>query len=311
MIDNNIIPSKKQRIEALEYNYDSKEKEYLDTCNVCGSEKLYQLTHKDRYGFNASVYACSKCSLTFLNPRMKAQEYSDFYESVYRPLVSAYHGRLIDAVTVQQDQKAYTKNMIKWLQPFLENQSYKSLLDVGGSTGIVASGLMDTYKLKATLIDPAPDEVEEAKALGIESITAFIEDWDPKDRKFDVIGMFQTIDHLLDAKGTFQKLREIIEDNGLLVVDIVDFRNAYLRHWNINEGTKIDHPYYFTEESTETLLVRTGFEPIKKIVSEDQLHILYICRPVSANENYLPSKNNVKEYLKEIRFVQSTPWKKN
>jgi 2-polyprenyl-3-methyl-5-hydroxy-6-metoxy-1,4-benzoquinol methylase len=305
-----MTPDRQERIAELNFDYDAQEKEYLSHCNVCGSEKLTQLTHTDRYGYNAGVTACSSCSTTFLNPRMTAERYTDFYISQYRPLVSAYHGRLIDAVTVQVDQKDYTKKLVDTLKPFIDKKNYKTLLDVGGSTGIVALGLMEVYGLKTTLIDPAPDEVKEAKQLGIESVTAFVEEWDPQGKKYDIVGMFQTIDHLLDAKGTFDKLRTVIEDDGLLVVDIVDFRTAFLRHWNINEGTKIDHPYYFTEISADTLFVKTGFEPIQKIVSEDRLHVLYVCRPTAPNPVYLPEQHDVKEYLKEVRFVQSTPWKK-
>ena len=83
-----------------------------------------------------------------------------------------------------------------------------------------------------------------------------------------------------------------------------------MRHWNINEATKIDHPYYFTEDSVEVLFAKTGFEPIHKIVSEDKLHILYICRPTIANANYLLNPSDVKDYLKEIRLVQGTSWEK-
>ena len=168
------MSDRKQRIEALGYDYDAQEKEYLSLCNVCGSEKLTQLTHTDRDGYNASVTACNTCSTTFLNPRMTSQCYTDFYISTYRPLVSAYHGRLIDAVTVQEDQRSYTKELVRLLIPFFIGKSYKTLLDIGGSTGIVALGLMKNYNLKTTLIDPAPDEVDEAKALGIESITEML-----------------------------------------------------------------------------------------------------------------------------------------
>ncbi|MEZ4774555.1 MAG: class I SAM-dependent methyltransferase [Bacteroidia bacterium] len=299
-----------ERIASLAYNYEQQEKVRLSQCNLCGEGTLFTITHKDRYGYPASVDVCTCCGLTFLNPRMTAEAYTDFYISVYRPLVSAYHGRLIDSKTVQEDQKDYTAKLTEILRPWLEKGSYQSLLDVGGSTGVVSVGLSQAYGLKATVIDPAPAEIEEAQALGMETITAFIEDWDPKGKKYDVIGIFQTIDHLLDVSGTFNKLRSVIAPDGLMVVDIVDFRHAYLRNWSINEGTKIDHPYYFTEESTEALLARTGFQPVGKVVSEDLLHIFYICRPSVPNPHALPTADSVREYLREIRFVQGTQWKK-
>lgn len=309
-MNNTLANTRAERISELKYDYAAQQKEHLTECNLCGEKTLYTIVHHDRYGYPAKADVCTSCGLTFLNPRMTSEAYTDFYISVYRPLVSAYHGRLIDATTVQEDQKGYTDDVVKMLEPYLGEGKLKTLLDVGGSTGIIAAGLKDAYGLEATVIDPAPAEVEVAQALGIDTITAFVEDWDPKGKTYDIIGIFQTIDHLLDVKGTFEKLRSVVDNDGLLVVDIVDFRHAYLRSWSINEGVKIDHPYYLTEESTEAILARTGFKPLRKVVSKDKLHIFYICSPSKPDEDYLPSSESVKDYLKEIRFVQGTAWKK-
>lgn len=303
--------TREERIKALDYDYAAQPKERLTCCNVCGEASLYTLTHHDRYGYPASVDGCPKCGMVFLNPRMTPDAYTDFYIHTYRPLVSAYHGRQIDAKTVQADQHGYTDKLVEMLRPYLGSGKYKSLLDVGGSTGIVAAGLTKAYGLEATIIDPAPDEIEEAQQLGIETVTAFVEDWDPQGKQYDLIGVFQTIDHLLDLKGTFTKLREVVAADGLLIVDIVDFRHAYLRSWSVNEGTKIDHPYYLTEMSTEGLLARTGFKPLRKWVSPDQLHIFYVCQPVPTDPHALPKASEVSEFFKEIRYVQGTSWQKN
>ena len=63
----------------------------------------------------------------------------------------------------------------------------------------------------------------EAQAMGIETITALVEEWQPEGRRFQVVGMFQTIDHLLDVAATLAKLRTIIAEDGIFVADILDF----------------------------------------------------------------------------------------
>lgn len=302
---------RKSRIASLDYDYAAQSKEWIDHCNLCGSAYFGTICQEDRYGYPASAAVCQTCGLTFLNPRMTATAYTQFYQSVYRPLVSAYHGRLIDAQTVQKDQVGYTDQLVKMLAPFVSHNPHHTLLDVGGSTGVVAAGLAKAYGWKATVIDPAPDEVEAARAMGIESITGFVEDWDPKGKSFDFVGIFQTIDHLLDIKGTFSKLRTVIKPEGLLLVDIVDFRHAYLRSWSVQAGVKIDHPYYLTESSTRAILARTGFDPIYQYVSPDMLHVLYICKPMEAKEDFLPPREEVNRYLEEIRYVQGTAWMKS
>ena len=56
----------------------------------------------------------------FLNPRMTAAAYGRFYDGVYRPLVSAFHGRLIDARTIQAEQRDYAADRAEFVRPFVD-----------------------------------------------------------------------------------------------------------------------------------------------------------------------------------------------
>jgi ubiquinone/menaquinone biosynthesis C-methylase UbiE len=265
------------------------------------------ITHADRYGYPAQAVTCNRCGLTALAPRMTADAYGHFYEGVYRPLVSAFHGRLIDARTIQAEQREYADHMAALAEPYLTGRGRTSLLDVGGSTGIVSAHFARRFGIDATVIDPAPAEIEEARAAGVETIQGFVEDWDPQGRTFDVIGMFQTIDHLLDIAGTLQKLRRIIDRNGILIVDIVDFRAAYLRNWSVEQAIKIDHPYYLTETTAEAMLARAGFVVARRSYSPDHLHVAYVCRPAAPAGDALPAAQTVDALFRELRFVQNAP----
>ena len=99
-----------------------------------------ELAKRDRYGYPASLWICRRCGLGFLSPRLTAAEYGAFYADVYRPLVSAFHGRRIDAETVQDDQRAYAAELVEFLRVNLP-AAPASVLDVGGSTGIVAGAV--------------------------------------------------------------------------------------------------------------------------------------------------------------------------
>src|SRR5678815_5431160 len=100
------IPAdRKQRIDAVAFDYAAQPQGRVAHCNLCHGSVLVTLTHRDRYGYPAMASGCARCGLVFLNPRMTAQAYGRFYDGVYRPLVSAYHGRLIDARTIQGEQQ--------------------------------------------------------------------------------------------------------------------------------------------------------------------------------------------------------------
>ncbi|MBN8690469.1 MAG: class I SAM-dependent methyltransferase [Armatimonadetes bacterium] len=299
-------PSTKfERIESLQFDYSAQPKQPMQNCNLCGSDRWVVITQRDRYGFPAKATTCANCGLTRLNPPMTSEAYTDFYINTYRPLVSAYHGRLIDAKSIQGEQVSYAESYIEFARPFI-TPGHQTLLDVGGSTGIVAIEFQKAFGLKPTIIDPAPAEIAEADRYNLETITGFVEEWDHLGQTYDVIGLFQTIDHLLDVQKTLSKLREVISPNGLFLVDIVDFRAAYLRNNSVEEAVKIDHVFSLTEQTAEALFLSHGFEWIRKSYSADHLHVAYVCRPVDPRPFSLPRQDWVESHLNEIRKVQNS-----
>ena len=295
------------RIAALAFDYDAQPKQRVERCNLCGTSAFVTLVHRDRYGYAASAACCSGCGLVFLDPVMTADAYAAFYEHTYRPLVSAYHGRLIDARTIQQEQREYAQERGDLLARAMSGRGYRTLLDIGGSTGIVAHALARRFNLSATVIDPAPLETAEAQALGIETIEGLVERIDLGGRRFDVVALCQTVDHLLDVAGTLARIRELLTPEGLFFIDIVDFRAAYLRNWSIQEAVKIDHPYYLTEPVAAAFLRRAGFDVERADYAADRLHVSYVARPSSADRSARPSHASVDELLREVRFVQNAP----
>lgn len=300
-----VSADRRARIASIAYDYGSQPKEAVTRCNLCGHTRFVVVTHRDRYGFPAEAHACERCGLVFLNPRLTPEAYGRFYQSVYRPLVSAYHGRLIDARTIQDEQRVYAAERAEFLRPFMP-RGMTTLLDIGGSTGVVAAHLAREFGLTATVIDPSPLEVAEARRLGLETITGLVEQYDFGGRAFDVVIVCQTVDHLLDVAGTLARVRSLMAGHGLLFIDIVDFRAAYLRNWSVEEAVKIDHPYYLTEPTMTLYLGRAGFEVLRSDYAADHLHIGYACRPAVPDPQAEPDADAGGRLLREVRRVQNT-----
>ncbi|MDQ3091794.1 MAG: hypothetical protein M3R46_09080, partial [Actinomycetota bacterium] len=160
--------SRAERISALAYEPAAEPCETVTACNLCGATRLVELARRDRYGYASVLVACARCGLAFLSQRPTADAYARFYERTYRPLVSAYHGRRIDAETVQLEQRDYADALAAFLAPLLPYPP-RSILDVGGSTGIVAGVIGARLDARATVLDPAPDELALADAAGMET----------------------------------------------------------------------------------------------------------------------------------------------
>jgi SAM-dependent methyltransferase len=293
------------RIAGLGYDYSARPKQTCRLCNLCGGDRFVTIAHRDRYGYPARADGCLRCGLVFLNPVLTAEAYGEFYAKVYRPLVIAYHGRRIDAETLQEEQRDYAAVRAEALAPHLARRSAKSLLDVGGSTGIVAHHLKQRFDLSATVIDPAPLEIEVARRLGLQTRTGFVEDFDPGEQRFDLITLCQTVDHLLDVSLSLAKIRALLAEGGIFFVDIVDFRAAYRRSGSVEEAIKIDHPFYLTEQTAGAYLRRSGFEVLAVDYAADHLHVGYVCSPGVAEPGFIPSPESVERQWRELRAIQN------
>lgn len=257
------------RIAALRYDYAAQAKEWPEACNLCGARgHAVEVATRDRYGYPATFVVCRCCGLGYLCPRLSTTQYAHFYSDIYRPLVSAYHGRRIDAETVQLEQHGYATELAAFLLPLLPSPP-QTILDVGGSTGVVASVLATGLNARATVLDPSPDELAVAQAAGMETITGFVEDFDPGERRWDLVLLCQTIDHLLDVRGALAGMRQMMAAGGRAFVDIVDVDVLLRRTGSIERVIKIDHPYYLTRTTVVALFALTGFTIVAERLSDD------------------------------------------
>lgn len=258
-----------ERIAALGYDYEAQAAHRPAACNLCGARgHAVEVADRDRYGYPATFVVCQRCGLGYLCPQLSATQYAHFYSEVYRPLVSAYHGRRIDAETVQLEQHGYATGLATFLPPLLPS-SPRTILDVGGSTGVVARVLAARLNARATVLDPSPDELAVARAAGMETVAGFIEDFDPGERRWDLVLLCQTIDHLLDVHGALAALRQMMAGGGRAFVDIVDVDVLVRRTGSIEQVVKIDHPYYFTRSTVVALFALAGFTIVAERLTDD------------------------------------------
>ncbi len=255
------------RIAALGYDAAAGPQERVRACNLCDGEHLVEVARRDRYGYPTTLLACARCGLGFLSPRPTQEAYGAFYADVYRPLVSAYHGRRIDAETVQEEQRAYAAELAAFVRRATGREP-RSVLDVGGSTGVVAAAFAGE-QTTLTVLDPAPDELAVAAAAGMETVEGFAEDFDPGGRRWDLVLLCQTIDHLLDVDRTLRALRGLLADGGHAFVDVLDVSWVLGRTGAIENSYKIDHPFYLTRLTARAYFARTGFEVVAERMADD------------------------------------------
>ena len=295
-----------ERIAALGWDLAGREVEPVAACNLCGGERHVEVARTDRYGYRQRFVVCARCGLGFLSPRLTAAEYGAFYREVYRPLVSAYHGRRIDAETVQDEQRDYAAELVAFLRGALPAPP-ASVLDVGGSTGVVAAAVRDAFGAQATVLDPAPEELEVAAAQGMETIAGFAEDADYGGRAFDLVLLCQTIDHLLDVRATLAAIRSAVSAGGRVFVDVLDVEFMARRRGSIEGAVKVDHPYYLTRATALAAFLQAGLAPTAERMSGDG-HWGFVLAPAEPGEPDWDALSEAADaFLDEVWRLRAAP----
>lgn len=273
--------SRAQRIAAVGYDPAPGPREDVLECNLCGSNRLVEVARRDRYGYRSTLAVCVRCGLGFLSPRPTRDAYAAFYRDVYRPLVSAYHGRRIDAETVQAEQRGYAAELAAFLERTLP-RAPASVLDVGGSTGVVAAAFVRD-DLRPTVLDPAPDELAVAKAAGMETVEGFAEDFDPGERRWELVLLCRTIDHLLDVTATLKAIRGLLSDAGHAFVDVLDISWVLARQGAVEAAYKVDHPFYLTRATAQAYFAKVGLDVVGERMGDDG-HWGFVLAPGAPSE---------------------------
>lgn len=263
-----VAEGRSARIAELDFDPSTQEREAVRDCNLCGSTRLVEVSSSDRYGYAQPLQVCAACGLGFLSPRLSAAAYAAFYRDVYRPLVSAYHGRRIDAETVQVEQRGYAAELAAFLARALPAPP-STIMDIGGSTGVVAGEIGTTLGARITVLDPAPDELAVAAAAGMETIEGFAEDYDAGGRSWELVLLCQTIDHLLDVNATLEAIRGMLGGTGRAFVDVLDVGFMARRRGCIEGAVKVDHPFYLTRPTAEAYFAKAGLEVVAERMSHD------------------------------------------
>ena len=303
VLDHNLF-ERIQRIEAVGFSYTNQPKAHLEKCNLCGNSQFVALTHRDRYHFPSKAMACQACGLVFLNPLMTADAYKTFYVEYQQSLLSAFYGRVVDTNTVQAKQRNYAEHLADLMWPFMTIKSNRNLLEIGSATGEISQYLFDRFGFQPTILDPNPLDTEQAKMLGLRTITGMLEEFEPDGQKYECILLCRTANHLHDLAASLKKIKQLLSWTGYFYIDILDFRAAYLRAGSLEDAIRLDHPCYYTELTIESYLARIGFSVIRKNYIPNSNHIGYLCKHAEPKPDHVPQEAAVQELMREMRQVQ-------
>jgi hypothetical protein len=222
----------------------------IDKCHVCDCSILKPLY--------PGIKRCEECGFAFSDLQLTQEELMNLYRKDYF-FGEEYSNYIADKIILQKN--FYLR--LKVLKTFIDPSRHKKFFEIGSAYGFFLDILRQKFNFtKSQGIDISEDGVLYAREqLNLNVICGDFLEHDFGAEKFDVVCLWDTIEHLRDPHLYLEKINKCTETGALLAITTGDIGslNAHTR----KEKWRLIHPpthlQYFSRKSIERLLNRCGF----------------------------------------------------
>jgi SAM-dependent methyltransferase len=172
----------------------------------------------------------------------------------------------------------YAAQVIQFILPHVAGRRLDLSVDLGGSTGEVAKAVQEKLGGSCLVVDPSPNELAEARKLGLECEQGLAEQWDPGNRRFDLVLICRSIDHFLSISNVLNKVAKCLKPGGYLFVDPVDFESCARTTLDYRRLLKMDHVYYLSDETMRLYLKAAGFDVVASDFGNGTYYISFLAQ---------------------------------
>jgi 2-polyprenyl-3-methyl-5-hydroxy-6-metoxy-1,4-benzoquinol methylase len=230
-------------------------------CNCCGSDRFVEL---DDYG-DYSHFRCEGCGYeNFV--RHNSAITADLYENDADYMDDLNVLTSFDDLILWHHLKA-----IKFIQS--KYQSNATILDVGCFNGFFVKKLL-SFGYDAQGLDFNKSAVaygQEKLGLGMRISTQTLEELFEQGRRFDVITLFEVLEHLPDTKTFLGNVNRLLKDRGVLILSTPNNKMC----WRPVLDYPPHHLSRFTTKSLEGYLSQLG---MNTLYSAEQMSIYELLR---------------------------------
>jgi 2-polyprenyl-3-methyl-5-hydroxy-6-metoxy-1,4-benzoquinol methylase len=243
-------------------------------CPICGSDE-FCLLREATYGpglaredlleiYRSSsdhtlmdqLVECAGCGLPYLNPRVRASVILESYSSA------------VDSRFAEQNPEriaTFRRVFQKWLRRFgLEPTRVKTLLDVGCAGGAFPKVASD-LGFSAIGVEPSRWLCEFGRQqYGLDLRPGTLEEQDFPPDSFDVLTMWDVVEHLFDPERTMAEAHRVLKSDGYLIINYPDYSSLPRRllgyRWPFFLSV---HLFYFNPRTMRRFLERFGFQVVE------------------------------------------------
>lgn len=262
-------------------------KGYIDllesiVCNLCGSDS-YEVVYPPRYKvarpdeiaqlFRSSgdeilldqLVRCKQCGVQYLNPRLRQDLILESYSSgTDEAFISQVEGR----------ERTFAK-CLDLIESYIPQKG--KILDIGTAGGSFL-GVASQRGWNVTGCEPSNWLAEwGSRHYNITIHPGTVFDLNLKEGLFDVVTLWDVLEHTPDPKAVLQECRRILKPGGMLVVNYPDIGSSIARLMGRKWVFLLSvHLYYFTSHTIHDMLKTSGFDIIMRKKHWQILELGYI-----------------------------------
>jgi 2-polyprenyl-3-methyl-5-hydroxy-6-metoxy-1,4-benzoquinol methylase len=224
-------------------------------CNLCGADRPTRV-HRN---FERDISRCRSCRLVYAGPTRLTREETwtrynpTYFADEYLPALGIVNGH-VDLAAID----ARYARMLAWLA---SHRPVGTLLEVGCGAGLFLKAA-ERAGWSVSGLDVMTAGVDFARTvLGLNVSPSAVEDADLQPGSYDVVALFDVIEHISNPKQLLAHLRTLLRPGGCLVLSTPNVdgisRRALGSSWAVlNPG---EHLFYFSETTLSAMLKQAGY----------------------------------------------------
>lgn len=225
---------------------------------MCASERFDVAFEEPPY----SVRSCQRCTQVWVNPRLTEEGLIGIYaDQGYWRSVSP---KTVGYADYRDEEELYLKTFRRRLGFVLENGPRAGrALDVGCAAGFCMK-VLDELGFEVHGVEPSGEIGRHARErFGFDTVhVGTLEDSSHQRDSFDLITMWDVIEHVPDPRALLLEARELLKTGGLLVLETQNVDSAFARllgpRWHHYKHG--EHIYHFNPATVRALVTSVGFD---------------------------------------------------
>ena len=228
-------------------------------CVVCDGQTSATFIRADPY----SIRRCSTCGVRFLCPQPSHTDLEALYSHEYFVSPDCRQCGYSEYLSDASNHRLTFRNRLKYLPKPVQSSR---LLDVGAATGFfVEQARLNGWE--AVGIEPSTWASEYARSvLGQPVVTGTLSEASFAYGSFDLVTMWEVIEHLPNPRATVQGLASLLKPGGYLALTTPDAGSLVARlagHRWLGWRKVPEHLFFFDRHTLTRLLSSAGFEVVE------------------------------------------------